>query len=298
MASQFTENPLHFDETKEIQDQLKITIPKQVKIRDHIVWKPILSDKIQVFFRNSQEPDQPFESEFQDNRKINRDVIEQEHDLIEFIWKERTLPEGENSCLPVLYGEVQLIPRWSDDKGIIQQYEYQITELSPVAYEIIQERKQQESERPERNTQEPKRLHANNHLILKMFDAANRAERNYNEYQYPEYTKSEKTNNEIDIKRNKWFNDGIYEDSKRLQQIFSQFPKVDQEDFADYQEITDKLMKLKLGKHTPHTKSEKLALFYELVLIATAPMPNRVNYVRDETESPDFGKLAEKDGMK
>lgn len=298
MASQFTENPLHFDETKEVQDQLKITIPKQVKIRNHLIWKPILSDKIQVFFRNSQDPDQPFESEYQDNRKINREVIEQTHDLIEFMWKEISLPEGENSCLPVLYDQFQLVPKWVDEDCKIYNFKYQIQELSPIAQEIILERKEKQTEQHEMFTKEPKRLHANNHLVLKMFSQANKSERNYNEYQYPEYTNSEKANNDIDIRRNAWFNDGMYEDAQRLCQIFAQFPKIDQEDFGDYHNYTEQLMKLKKGKHNPHTKSQKLALFYELVLIATAPLPNDVSYTREETESPDFGKLAEKDGVK
>jgi hypothetical protein len=54
-------------------------------------------------------------------------------------------------------------------------------------------------------------------------------------------------------------------------------------------------MLLKSETQDRHTKSKKLALFYELILIATKNLPNKITFVEEETESPDFGKLLEKD---
>jgi hypothetical protein len=69
----------------------------------------------------------------------------------------------------------------------------------------------------------------------------------------------------------------------------------DQELFDDYEIITKNLMTLKNETQNRHTKSQKLALFYELILIATKNLPNKITFVEEETESPDFGKLLEKD---
>jgi hypothetical protein len=278
------------DETKDAQSSLKIRIPTKVGIRDHIIWKPILTETIQVFFRSNSSDE--FKSEIQPNRKINRNVLEEKMDLDEFVWNNITLPEGENSCLPVIYDQEVVIPE--ADETSLTWYRYSLQKISEIAHKIMDIKSQQQDSEPAQTLEQPK-FNANNHLILKLFNLAEIAEKNYNKYQYPVYPSSEKERNNIDFERHEWFKVGLFEDAKRLFQVFDQFPIKDQVLFDDYKEICQKLFDVKEITQDKQTKSMKLAYFYEMILIATKNLPNKISFVEEETESPDFGKLLEKD---
>lgn len=282
-------NPLQPDESFHYSQSLKIRLPKKTGIRNHIIWKPILSEEITVLVRNS--PDEPFLETIQINRDINRNVISQSLDLGEFIWKQITLPEGETSTLPVLYDQIQLIPK-AEESGIFL-YKYPIHKLSEIAQKIINLHTSKKTEPVQQDTHQ--KFNANNHLILKLFNLADVSEKHYNNFQYPDYPNSEKERNNMDMERLDWLKIGIFEDAQRMNQVFNQFPPQDQDLFDNYKSITEQLMDLKLHTQDRHTKSEKLALFYELILIATKNLPNKITFVEEETESPDFGKLLEKD---
>lgn len=279
---------LEDDETQHFSKSLKIKIPKKTKIRNQIVWNPILSDEIKVMTRN---PDEDWVETTQTNRDINRKTIEQMLNLTEFFWKQVTLPENVTATLPVLYDQQVLVPK-AEENGIYL-YKYSVQKLSEIAQKIIA--LESESVKPIKEINEHQRFNANNHLVLKLFNLADLAEKNYNKYQYPDYPNSEKERNNMDMERLDWFKLGIFEDAQRMEQIFKQFPKQDQELFDDYEIITNNLMLLKNETQDKHTKSKKLALFYELILIATRNLPNKITFVEEETESPDFGKLLEKD---
>ena len=285
-------NPLQPDETNQASKTLKIKFPSKNQIRDYIIWKPILSEEIQVFERIAINGDEDWNVSMQKNRKINRNVIIDWLDLEEFMWKQITLPENEDSCCPVLYNQIMEIPIAEQHRIIF--YKYTIQKLSDIAHKIIA-LKNKPKEQQTVQEQQPQ-FTANNHLILKLFHHTEVAEKNYNKYQYPDYPNSEKERNNIDLERSEWFKTGIFEDATRLKQIFNSFPAIDQELFDDYKEICDKLMKLKKETDNKHIKSQKLALFYDMILIATRRLPNKINYIEEETESPDFGKLKEKDG--
>ena len=279
---------LEADETKKSSQTLKIKIPNGIKIRNHIVWNPILTEEITVYTKN---PNEDWVKTTQINRDINRITVDKVLNLEEFIWKQRTLPEGQMATLPELYNQTMVVPK--AEKDGIYLYKYSIQKLSVIAQKIIQLQKEKPVAPVQQNSQQ--RFNANNHLILKLFNLADLAEKNYNKYQYPDYPNSEKERNNMDMERSDWFKIGIFEDSQRLEQIFRQFPMQDQELFDDYEIITKNLMTLKNETQNRHTKSQKLALFYELILIATKNLPNKITFVEEETESPDFGKLLEKD---
>jgi hypothetical protein len=287
LEPQLIPNPIQPDETNHYSKSLKIKIPTQTKIRNHIVWNPILSEEIKVLTKN---PDEDWIETIQINRDINREIIEQVLDLEEFIWKQRTLPEGKTSTLPELYDQQMVVPKAEADG--IYLYRYSVQKLSEIAQKIIQ----LESQKPIPEVQNPhQKFNANNHLILKLFNLADLSEKNYNKFQYPDYPNSEKERNNMDMERLDWFKIGLFEDAQRMNQVFRQFPPQDQDLFDDYQIITKNLMLLKSETQDRHTKSKKLALFYELILIATKNLPNKITFVEEETESPDFGKLLEKD---
>ncbi len=281
-------NPIQPDETNESSKSLRIKIPTQTKIRNHIVWNPILTEEIKVFTKN---PDEDWVETTQTNRDINRETIEEVLDLEEFIWKQRTLPDGQEATLPELYNQILVVPKAEADG--IYLYKYPVQKLSEIAQKLIKLKSKKPIPHERQNSQQ--RFNANNHLILKLFNLADLSEKNYNKYQYPDYPNSEKERNNMDMERSDWFKVGIFEDAQRMEQIFRQFPSEDQELFDDYNIITTNLMLLKSETQDRHTKSKKLALFYELILIATKNLPNKITFVEEETESPDFGKLLEKD---
>lgn len=285
MVTEFTEKPLDLDETKEIQDKLKIKIPPKYGIRNQIIWKPIMTQQIPVTItdKNGNE-----KIELQNNREINRVIIEEKLDLVEFIWIKKTLPNGVTSCLPELYDKTFTIPVVEDDG--VYLYHQPIWKISEIAQKLIKLREERKKKSPV-----GQKLNANNHLILELFDVTNKCKKNYNKYQYPDYAKSERERNDLDMEREQWFKEGIFEDAKRLSQLFRQFPDSDQPLFDDYLEIVTNLLELKKAKHDPQTKARKLALSYEMILIAQKNIPNRVQFVREEVENPDFGKLSEKD---
>lgn len=279
---------LEDDESQHFSKSLRITIPTKTKIRNHIVWNPILSDEITVMTRN---PNENWVETTQKNRDINRETIDEVLNLEEFIWKQRTLPDGKDSTLPELYNQTVLVPK-AEENGIYL-YKYSVQKLSEIAQKIIALNTEKPSVKPIENPHQ--RFNANNHLVLKLFNLADLAEKNYNKYQYPDYPNSEKERNNMDMERLDWFKLGIFEDAQRMEQIFRQFPLQDQDLFDDYEIIANNLMSLKTQTQDRHTKSKKLALFYELILIATRNLPNKITFVEEETESPDFGKLLEKD---
>ena len=279
---------LEDDESQHFSKSLRITIPTKTKIRNHIVWNPILSDEITVMTRN---PNEDWIETTQKNRDINRETIDEVLNLEEFIWKQRTLPDGQDSALPELYNQTVLVPK-AEENGIYL-YKYSVQKLSEIAQKIIALNTEKPSVKPIENPHQ--RFNANNHLVLKLFNLADLAEKNYNKYQYPDYPNSEKERNNMDMERLDWFKLGIFEDAQRMEQIFRQFPLQDQDLFDDYEIIANNLMSLKTQTQDRHTKSKKLALFYELILIATRNLPNKITFVEEETESPDFGKLLEKD---
>ena len=279
---------LEDDESQHFSKSLRITIPTKTKIRNHIVWNPILSDEITVMTRN---PNEDWIETTQKNRDINRETIDEVLNLEEFIWKQRTLPDGKDSTLPELYNQTVLVPK-AEENGIYL-YKYSVQKLSEIAQKIIALNTEKPSVKPIENPHQ--RFNANNHLVLKLFNLADLAEKNYNKYQYPDYPNSEKERNNMDMERLDWFKLGIFEDAQRMEQIFRQFPLQDQDLFDDYEIIANNLMSLKTQTQDRHTKSKKLALFYELILIATRNLPNKITFVEEETESPDFGKLLEKD---
>ena len=279
---------LEDDESQHFSKSLRITIPTKTKIRNHIVWNPILSDEITVMTRN---PNEDWIETTQKNRDINRETIDEVLNLEEFIWKQRTLPDGQDSTLPELYNQTVLVPK-AEENGIYL-YKYSVQKLSEIAQKIIALNAEKPSVKPIENPHQ--RFNANNHLVLKLFNLADLAEKNYNKYQYPDYPNSEKERNNMDMERLDWFKLGIFEDAQRMEQIFRQFPLQDQDLFDDYEIIANNLMSLKTQTQDRHTKSKKLALFYELILIATRNLPNKITFVEEETESPDFGKLLEKD---
>ena len=75
---------LEADETQKSSQTLKIKIPHGIKIRNHIVWNPILTEEITVYTKN---PNEDWEKTTQINRDINRVTIDKVLDLEEFIWK-------------------------------------------------------------------------------------------------------------------------------------------------------------------------------------------------------------------
>ena len=279
---------LEDDESQHFSKTLRITIPTKTKIRNHIVWNPIMSDEIK---KKKKNPNENWVEKTKKNRDINRETIDEVLNLEEFIWKQRTLPDGQDSTLPELYNQTVLVPK-AEENGIYL-YKYSVQKLSEIAQKIIALNAEKPSVKPIENPHQ--RFNANNHLVLKLFNLADLAEKNYNKYQYPDYPNSEKERNNMDMERLDWFKLGIFEDAQRMEQIFRQFPLQDQDLFDDYEIIANNLMSLKTQTQDRHTKSKKLALFYELILIATRNLPNKITFVEEETESPDFGKLLEKD---
>ncbi len=120
-------NPIQPDETNESSKSLRIKIPTQTKIRNHIVWNPILTEEIKVFTKN---PDEDWVETTQTNRDINRETIEEVLDLEEFIWKQRTLPDGQEATLPELYNQILVVPKQ-------KQMEYIFTNIQYKSYQKL-----------------------------------------------------------------------------------------------------------------------------------------------------------------
>ena len=76
---------LEDDESQHFSKSLRITIPTKTKIRNHIVWNPIMSDEITVMTKN---PNENWVETTQKNRDINRETIDEVLNLEEFIWKQ------------------------------------------------------------------------------------------------------------------------------------------------------------------------------------------------------------------
>jgi len=290
------EKLLQESDTHDYQAIAKVTIPKEYKVVNQIIWKPIKSDTIKVQTRNS--PTENWTEEIQVQRKynskidgINREYIKEVMDLDQFVWEDRTLPEGINSMLPELYDQLITIPELENNK--VQWWEYPLSKVSLAAQKIkgikaIEKQKKYDSP-------EPPQLNANNHLQIKLFRQADVLDTNYNKFTQPQYTSSEKQNNDLVDLNKHWIAVGIFEDVKRIEQIFNSFPAIDRDYFGNYKEICKEIDELRALRNDKLNKSKKLALAYEMVLIANRSLPNKLVFVTEETESPDIGKLTQKD---
>ena len=260
------------DETQVAQQSLKIRIPQKTELVQGVAWRPTPNNF---------------------HVKINREIIKIPVDLGEFVWEFRALPEGEDSCLPELYDNRVFIPeveKNDEGKEDLFLFQYSVQALSKIAHEIRNKLTLMENERRKRAKASPI-LTANNHLKLELFHLSKIAEDSYNKYTQPTLFRLEKDRNNQEDENRRWINFGIYEDSKRLTQIFDQFPQNDKILFENYDEINSELQELKLARKDKHTMSRKLALSYDLILIAKKTLPNKMQFVRKEIESADFGKL-------
>jgi hypothetical protein len=288
MVSEFTDSPLQLDETKEIQDKLKITLPKNIKVRNHLIWKPIVSSKIEVTVTDK---DGNISVDIQDNRKINRKTISKVYDLVDFIWKEVILPKGENSCLPVLYQEGYEIWRLEKNNKIYIN-EYSFPHTSQLAYDMIQELKKETVEKPQDHHHSPT---VNNQLEIELFKTVTQCKKNYDKFTQPIWYNREKDRIALEEWREDWIKNGIFDDARTLEQVFAQFPETDQPLFEDYHEFVANLNDIKNKKIDRNTKSRKLGFAYDLILIGIKNIPNNMKFYNEEVENPDFGKFSEKD---
>ncbi len=264
------------DETYQAQQSLKIRIPERVELVEGVAWRPTPNNFLV---------------------DINRDIIKLPADLGEFIWEFRDLPEGVTSCLPELYDQRVFLPEVEVDKngeeGIFL-FQYSVQSLSRIAHEIRDKLAIIEVEKRKKAKESPI-LTANNHLKLELFHVSKIAEDSYNKFTQPPIFRLEKDRNNTEDENRRWITFGIYEDSQRLTQIFEQFPHRDRMLFENYEEININLQELKTARRDKHTLSKKLALSYDLILIAKKSLPNKMQFVRTQVESADFGKLRMKE---
>ncbi|MDF2423680.1 MAG: hypothetical protein OPY03_00075, partial [Nitrosopumilus sp.] len=169
-------------------------------------------------------------------------------------------------------------------------FEYSVQKLSSLATEVREKINLDNKERRKRAKESPI-LTANNHLKLELFAQSDIAEKSYNKFTQPKVFRLEKDRKSLDDENRNWIKFGIFEDCKRLEQIFVQFPITDQVLFDNYMEISSDLQELKSARNDRHNLSKKLALAYDMIIIAKKVLPNKIQFVRREIESPDFGKL-------